>query len=149
MTMTNQVTNKKRNLASVTLLEADANYPTFPVLSDNPQVFAGDMRGARIGGFTFSAGTMSTITAMDATIQHSMDGVVWSTLKALTQITGSDQDKYDELDDTDPNPMPYLRVALTKTGTYGSLADVVVKVHFNQVGPKGAYAPPGFTHRDN
>ena len=138
----NLVANKIRVLHSDSLLEADGNFPAFPDGSSTPVLFAGDMKGAEILGFEFDCGALTTITALDATIQHSMDGTVWHTLKALTQATGAAKTAAD-LDDGDPEPMRFLRVALAKTGTYGSAADVAVRVLFRQPGARGPWSPPG------
>lgn len=135
--------NKSRTLYNDTLI-ADAAHPTFPTTGADPLVFAGDLSGAEISGFEFESGALTTITALDANIEHSDDGVDWYILKALTQATGAGQ-TYTALDDTDPKPMKYLRVDFTATGSYGSAADVKVSVKFRQVGAKGPLAPPGYS----
>ena len=145
MSLANNVANKSRTLYEATLT-ADAAHPSFPDGSSSPVVFAGDLKGALIAGFEFEVGALTTITALDANIEHSDDGVNWYVLKALTQSSGSSK-TYTELDDTDPKPMRYLRVDFTATGSYGSAADVKVSVKFNQVGAKGSFAPPGYTDR--
>lgn len=133
----------KRRVLHNAAVTADGGSPTFPsgptagVIS-----FAGDMKGADIVGFQFTCGALTTITALDATIQHSPDGTNWSTLKALTQATGASVTHAD-LDDGDPEPFRYLRVLFAATGTYGSAAGVKVEVIYSQCRPKGEYAPPG------
>ena len=144
MSVANPVANKSRTLYEDTL-SADAAHPAFPT-GGNPLVFAGDLTGAKIAGFEFEVGALTTITALDANIEHSDDGTNWYVLKALTQSSGSDK-TYTELDDTDPKPMKYLRVDFTATGTYGSAAGVKVSVKFNQCGAKGPLAPPGMTEQ--
>jgi len=148
MTYANPTANKSRDLANVASLAADAAYPTFPDGSANPLVFAGDFTGADIHGFEFETGALTTVTALDANIEHSDDGTNWYVLKALTQATGAAK-TYVELDDTDPKPMKYLRVDLTATGSYGSVADVRVSVKFCQPRAKGKLAPPGTLFRGN
>ena len=145
----NIAANKTRLLYSDALVEADGNFPAFPTgptaqtAPVDPRVlYAGDMKGAEILGFEFGCGALTTITALDATIQHSLDGVVWHTLKALTQATAAAK-TFSDLDDGDPEPLRFLRVAIAATGTYGSAADVYVKIAFRQCGAKGAWAPPG------
>jgi hypothetical protein len=146
MTAPNYVANKSRSLIDTASLVADGGYPTFPDGSASPVVFAGDLTGAKIAGFEFENGALTTVTALDATIQHSDDGSNWYTLKALTQATGAGS-TYTELDDTDPKPMKYLRVNLVATGAYGSVADVKVSVKYLQCAAKGPLAPPGFTDK--
>ena len=150
MSYANPTANKSRDLADEASLTADGAYPTFPAGLDanDREVFAGDFTGADIHGFEFEVGTLTTITALDANIEHSDDGTNWYVLKALTQSSGSDS-SYVELDDTDPKPMKYLRVDFTATGTYGSAADVKVSVKFCQPRPKGSLAPPGKLPRFN
>lgn len=145
MSLANEVANKSRDLfnGSVT---ADGGTPSFPDGSSSPLVFAGDFTGARIFGFEFEVGGLTTITALDANIEHSDDGSNWHTLKALTQATGAGK-TYTELDDTDPKPMKYLRVNFTATGTYGSGDSVQVSVKFTQPRAKGALAPPGWIQK--
>ncbi len=138
----NLVGNKRRTLHSDTLLEADGQFPAFPTGSATPVLFAGDFKGAEIIGFEFSTGAFTTVTNLDATIQHSMDGVIWHTLKALTQATGAANTQAD-LDDGDPEPFRFLRVDLSATGAYGSVASVAVRVIFRQPGARGPWSPPG------
>ena len=137
------VANKVRTLHSTTSLEADANAPTFPTgPTAGVMKFAGDFKGADIKGFEFTCGALDTITALDATIEHSHDGTNWHTLKALTQATGASVTQAD-LDDGDPEPFRYLRVAYAATGVYGSAASVATKVLFSQPRPRGLLAGPG------
>ena len=147
MTNANLVANKSRVLYEAALT-ADAAHPTFPGLDVNPRSFAGDFTGAEIAGFEFENGALTTVTALDANIEHSDDGTNWYVLKALTQATAAAK-TYTELDDTDPKPMRYLRVDFTATGSYGSIADVKVSVKFCQPHAKGPLAPPGYNVRRN
>ena len=148
MTYANKVANKSRSLLDTASLVADGGYPAFPDGSSSPVVFAGDLTGAQIAGFEFENGALTTVTALDATIQHSDDGANWYTLKALTQATAAAK-TYTELDDTDPKPMKYLRALMAATGSYGSIATVKVSVKYNQCGAKGPLAPPGYTDKND
>jgi hypothetical protein len=135
--------NKTRDLLNTASLVANAAHPAFPTGTADPMVFAGDFTGAEIAGFEFECGALTTITALDATIQHSDDGTNWYTLKVLTQKTGAAK-TYNSLADTDPKPMKYLRVNMVATGSYGSAATVQVSVKFCQPKAKGRLAPPGY-----
>ena len=137
------VGSKVRTLYSDTLVEADGNFPAFPSgPTDGVMAYKGDFKGADIVGFEYTCGALTTITALDATVEHSHDGSNWHTLKALTQATGASVTQMD-LDDGDPEPFRYLRVVIAKTGTYGSAAGVKVKVIFSQPRPRGTLSGPG------
>lgn len=149
--MDQHVASKRRTLvnAQVKATAAAEAFPTFPTGPTNERVvFAGDFLGARIVAFEWS-GTFSGFTAADLTLQHSHDGETWHTLKAATQDTSSPvgpQMVY--LLDTDPHPLRFVRALITMTGTPGTSTHTVY-VHFDQIGPRGAYAPPGMIDRPN
>lgn len=123
-------------------------FPAFPTGPDSTGhvVFAGDLGGARIAGFLWS-GTFSGFTAADLTIEHSNDGVTWVTLKAFTQDVASPiGPAFLPLLDTDPVPMPYIRGLVTMTGTPGTSTHTLT-AEYEQIGPRGHLAPPGYVDR--
>lgn len=140
-------TRKTRTLvdAQVVATATATGYPTFPTGPDsnNRVVFAGDFQGCRVGTARWT-GSMSGFTAADLTLQHSDDGENWTTLKAFTQQTGASwTDVEIALLDTDPVPKAFLRALVDMTGTPGTSTHTV-KVSYEQVGPRGHLAPPGY-----
>lgn len=118
-------------------------YPTFPTGPDANGVvkFAGDFLGARIVGARWTLTNLTTFTAADCTLETSEDGETWRTLKAFAQLTANGT-LYLDLLDTDPHPQRFIRALIDMTGTPGTSTHRV-DVFYDQVGPRGAYAPPG------
>lgn len=148
--MDHVATNRKRTLvdAQVVTTATATGYPEFPTGPNTAGrvVFAGDLQGARIGTIRWS-GSMSGFTAADLTIQHSDDGVGWTTLKAMAQQTGATwSDVEVALLDTDPVPKAYLRALVDMTGSPGTSTHTV-EVDYAQIGPRGNLAPPGYVDR--
>lgn len=134
--------------AAVKATAAAEGLPAFPTGPDanGRVVFAGDLSGARISGFRWT-GTFTGFTAADLTVQHSDDGENWYDLKAFTQdSSGPAIDQYLPLLDTDPAPMAYIRGKVTMTGTPGTSTHTL-KAEYEQVGPRGHLAPPGYVDR--
>lgn len=134
--------------AQVKATAAAEGFPTFPTgpNASGYVVFAGDLGGARISGFRWT-GSFTGFTAADLTVQHSDDGENWYTLKAFTQdAAGPGIDAFLPLLDTDPVPMTYIRGLVTMTGTPGTSTHTL-KAEYEQIGPRGHLAPPGYVDR--
>lgn len=141
-------TNKVRKLldAQVVATATATGYPTFPAgPTAGKMLFAGDFMGADITGFEWELANLTTFTLADLTIEHSDDGSDWTTLAVFPQL-GANGVKRVTLYETDPKPLRFLRALVDMTGTPGTSTHTV-KVFFDQVGPRGAYAPPGMTDR--
>lgn len=117
-------------------------YPTFPTGPTNGVVvYAGDFQGCRVGAARLTLSGLTTFTALDVTLESSEDGAAWRPLKAFAQLTGDGVAEISILD-TDPKCLRFIRALVDFTGTPGS-GVVTVLIHYDQVGPRGAYAPPG------
>ena len=139
--MTQVLGGKVRTLldAQVVATATATGYPAFPTTVQN---FKGDFTGAIIKAFTWSMSVLTTFSAADCTIQTSADGVIWRTLKALTQKTGTDTGVEEGLDEhTDEKASRYLRALIDMTGTPGTSTHTL-KVHYKQCGAHGSLWPP-------
>lgn len=146
------VAGKRRTLCNesgITIAAATPTaYPTFPSGPDSSGIvlYAGDMAGSRVIAATLSVSDLTGYTALDATLQTSADGTTWRTLKAFAQVTAAAQVKELEFLDTDPKALRFFRLLVTMTGSPGTTA-FTCYLHYDQVGARGAYAPPGMIDR--
>lgn len=131
--------------AAVVAIVGPTLLPTFPDGSANPVVYAGDMMGARVVGARWTLSGLSGFTAADIAVQTSNDGVTWRPLKAFTQLTANGTGEISFLD-TDPKMLRFFRVSIAMTGAGTSTHSVWL--FFDQLGPRGEYAPPGITDRN-
>ena len=153
--MDQHAASKRRVLLDeeVVATAAATGYPSMPTGpdADGRVLFAGDFRGARIVSFEWLLSVLDTFTAADLTIQHSSDGINWFTLKAFTQKTAIDTGTLPTiiyLLDSDPKPLPFIRALVDMTGAPGTSTHSVW-VNYDQLGPRGPYAPPGMIDRSN
>lgn len=142
-----RVANKHRKIVDQSIA-ATANYPTYPTTGIDPMVFAGDFHGAEVIGMEWVAASVTgTNPTLDGKLQHSRDGVTWYDVDAtnakFTQLLAAGS-QFVQIP-ANLELMPNLRIAFTvggtNTPTFGS---VKVYIHYNQIGPKGRLAPPGY-----
>lgn len=146
------VGNKRRKLLNAVTVNSSTNLPAFPSTGAavEPQVFAGDFHGAEIIGMEWRAvNGAGTAPTLDGKLQHSRDGITWFDVDAtnakFTQATGAGATATQFVQiPANLQLLPYLRIAFTIGGTNSPSYTVTVWIHFNQWGPKGRLAPPGF-----
>lgn len=137
-------TSKVRKLVDALAVTAlSAGYPAFAGggIAGSPRVFAGDMQGCAIHGVDVVVADFTGLTSITPTFETSHDGVTWvDWFAALTAITGDGTVQKKAEDDFEA-PMRFVRVKWAWVGS-GSLT-LTVNIRYHQVGPRGAFAPPG------
>lgn len=147
-----RTSNKRRKVLNGVTVAATSNLPAFPSAgaAASPQVFAGDLSGAEVIGIEWKAvNTAGTNPTLDAKLQHSRDGIKWHDVDAtnakFTQaaLALATTEQFVQIP-ANLELMKYLRLAFTIGGTAGPSYTVTWWVLFNQLGPKGNLAPPGY-----
>lgn len=147
MTAPAEVFPKVRTLVnkSITATETEPDFPTGPN-SSNRVVFVGDLKGAKIGHFTWVVSAFTGLTSIDAKVQHSDDGSAWYDVASLTFTQATGNTSAVKQVPADTQFKPYIRIAFTVVGS-GS-ATVVVTCNYQQCGARGPLAPPGYIERN-
>lgn len=139
---------KIRKLAdALAVAAASTGYPAFSGggIAGSPVVFAGDMAGCHIHSVEVTVASLTGITGITPTFETSHDGITWvDWFAALTEITANGTVIKKAEDDFEA-PRRFIRVKWSIAGA-GTLT-LTINVSYDQVGPRGAYAPPGTRDR--